>query len=96
MEQKIQLTHPQKKKAPSIDKEKYDAIRSSLVGCLKRNGKSTHAEIMHEVGNDFKTQNVKFQGSLQWYVEWVKLNLEAKHIVKRIPRTSPQQYALMK
>ena len=38
----------------------------------------------------------RFDGSISWYVTTVKLDLEARHVVERIPGTSPQQLRLEK
>jgi hypothetical protein len=96
VEKKIQLKHPDGKKAPSIATDTYDAICKSLIGCLTRKKKATYAAMVREVGADFKISKTKFRGSLQWYVEWVRLDLEAKGTLKKIPKTSPQQFTLSK
>jgi uncharacterized protein DUF6958 len=36
-----------------------------------------------------------FQGSIEWYVEVVKLDLEARKLIERIPNTKPQLYKLI-
>ena len=35
-----------------------------------------------------------FDGSISWYVTTVKLDLEAKGMIERIPKVSPQQLRL--
>jgi hypothetical protein len=35
-----------------------------------------------------------FDGSIAWYVTTVKLDLEARHIIERVPNSSPQQLRL--
>jgi hypothetical protein len=37
-----------------------------------------------------------FQGSIEWYVEVVKLDLEARKLIERIPNTKPQLYKLIR
>jgi len=39
---------------------------------------------------------IKFKNSIGWYVESVKLDMEAGKIIERIPRTSPQKYSIKK
>jgi hypothetical protein len=84
MDQKIQLIHPAGKKAVSIDKGKYDVLKKAIINYLKTNGKSTHAEILQAIAEDFKKNKTKFEGSVEWHLEWVKLDLEARNEIKRI------------
>ncbi len=91
MEQKIQLKHPEGKKAISINKSKYDMLKKAILNQLKK-GESTHAELLDSINLNFKENKIKFEGSLEWYVEWVKLDLEANKFIERISKTSPQKY----
>lgn len=86
MGQKIQLKHPLGKKAVSMDKLKYDILKKAFLNQLKKRGKA--------IAEDFKSNNIKFEGSIQWHVEWVKLDLEAKKEILRVPKTSPQKYEI--
>ena len=92
MDQKIQLIHPDGKKAVSIGKEKYDLLRKGVIDSLKSNGKSTHAEILHAITEDFKKDKIKFEGSINWHLEWVKLDLEARKEIKRIKDQSTVRF----
>jgi hypothetical protein len=92
MEEKIQLKHPQGKKAVRISKERYDLLKSLLVTYLRSKGEATLGEISTAIKSNLKTRRIHFEGSLAWYLEWVKLDLEARKIISRIPGTSPQQY----
>ncbi len=83
MDQKIQLKHPADKKAVSIDKGKYNVLREAILRYLKTNGESTHAEISQSISEDFNKDKIKFEGSIAWYIEWVKLDLEAGKEIKR-------------
>lgn len=78
MDQKIQLLHPAGKKAVSIHKEKYDLLKNSIINSLKISGESTFAEMLQYTDDDFKKNQIKFEGSLGWYLEWVKLDLELR------------------
>ena len=49
-----------------------------------------------QVISSLKDKKIIFDGSLNWYLEWVKLELEASQIITRVPKTSPQKYALTK
>lgn len=94
MELKIQLKHPLGKKAVSMDKFKYDILKKAFLNQLKKRGKATHTEVWKAIAEDFKSNNIKFEGSIQWHVEWVKLDLEARKEIFRVTKTSPQKYAI--
>lgn len=84
MDHKIQLIHPAGKKAVSIDKDKYSVLRKAIINSLNKNGESSHSEILNSITEDFKKENIRFEGSLDWYLEWVKLDLEARKEIKRV------------
>ena len=95
MEQKIQLKHPAGKKAISMDKGKYDAMRKAILNLLKTKGESTHTQMLKPITEDLKSNNIKFEGSVEWHLEWVKLDLEASKKIMRIGDGSPVKFALV-
>jgi hypothetical protein len=96
MEQILQLKHPSGKKAARMNKGKYDLLRKVLLNCLKTKGESSHADILQAIIKDFKKNKTKFEGSVEWHMEWVKLDQEARKIIKRIGGESPVKFALVK
>lgn len=94
-EHKIQLKHPQGKKAVSISKDKYELLTTETVKYLIEKKDGTFSEISKTNTQNLKDKEVKFDGSLNWYLEWVKLDLEARQIITRVPKTSPQKYSLI-
>ncbi|MEO6347531.1 MAG: hypothetical protein ABIO60_06435 [Aquaticitalea sp.] len=96
MELKIQLQHPQGKKAVSISKEKYELLQKLILDFFSVQKEGSFTEIANAITLNFKENNLKFQGSLKWYLEWVKLDLEARGILNRLPGTMPQKYILNK
>lgn len=94
MDHKIQLKHPTGKKAISMDKEKYVVIEKSLLICLKGKAEVTHKEILNTITEDFKKNKIKFDGSIGWHMEWVKLDLEARKKITRIADTTPIKFKL--
>lgn len=93
-EQKIQLKHPQGKKAVSISEDKYELLKAEIVKYLTEKTDGTFSDISKTITQNFKDEEIKFDGSLNWYLEWVKLDLEARQIIARVPKTSPQKYTL--
>ena len=95
MQQKIQLLHPQGKKAISMDELKYDMLKKSLIKSLKAEKELAHKKIFQMIVKDLETNRIKFDGSVEWYLEWVKLDLEARKVIKRSIGKSGTIYSLV-
>jgi hypothetical protein len=93
MGEKIQLLHPHGKKLARIDKDKYDLIRKAILKALKK-GPLQHAAMLETILADFKKGKVKFEGAVEWYMEGVKLDLEATKVILRTPDKPPYQWLL--
>jgi hypothetical protein len=95
METKIQLKHPAGKKAVSMDKGKYDVLKKAILNCLTKNGALTHTEMLNAITENFEKNKTKFEGSIGWHMEWIKLDIEARKMIRRVPNTSPQEYVIV-
>ena len=89
-ELKILTRYHKGKSGRNISKEKYNILKNLIIKSLKTNN-LTFTEIMNTIKKDLKG---KFKGSFPWYLETVKLDLEARKIIERIPKTKPQSYKL--
>lgn len=87
-EESFLTRHPEGKRGVSIGKAKYGAIREAIMECLKFN-ELTYTELSKAVEEKLRG---RFEGSVRWYVEVVKLDLEARGVIERIPETKPQLY----
>ena len=96
MEAKIQLKHPAGKTAIRMDKGKYDSLKKVLLNRLITKGESTHTEILQTITEEFKKNKIKFEGSVEWHLEWVKLDLEARKEIKRVGNKSPIKFVINK
>ena len=94
MESRIQLKHPAGKKAVSMDQQKYTIIEKALMNCLRAGGEATHTEILKSLTEEFKKNNTNFEGSVEWHLEWVKLDLEARNKIKRIVDQSQIRFTI--
>jgi len=94
MSEKIQLIHPAGKKAISMDQEKYDLLKKYILRRLASGIASTQSEILNFIKQELVIEKLKFQGSLEWHLEWVKLDLEARKEIRRIGDKSPQKYSI--
>ena len=93
METKIQLSHPAGKHAFKIDAGKYEVMSHAIIHSLKKEA-LTHKDMLDAINAYFKKSKIKFEGSVEWYMEGVKLDLEAKKIVTRIKESSKLKFQL--
>jgi len=91
MGEKIMTRHPEGKQGVNLDKQKYEQIRSAILATLSEEGgmrfKDLAPAVEKRVGPDF-------DGSIPWYVTTIKLDLEARGLIVRVPKTSPQRLRL--
>lgn len=88
---KIQTLHPDADKTNKlISLEKYEVIRSAILGILQQ-GPVNHTELMQAIYQRVKGH---FLGNAHWYGETVKLDLEARHLIQR-SKTKPPLYSLV-
>ena len=92
MKDTIHTLHPQKKQGVKISKEKYEIIRKAILCVLQAEKEITFMNLSRAVE---KQVNGNFEGSVTWYVTTVKLDLEARGQVKRVPNSRPQLVKLV-
>jgi hypothetical protein len=91
---KIQLIHPEGKKAISMDRKKYNALRELLLYNLQTKGNASFKEMLAGTENQLKQRKIKLEGKLEWNLFWVSLDLEARKEINRDKSVSPHQYRL--
>jgi hypothetical protein len=87
MKDKIRTLHPEKKQGVNISREKYEMIRKAILCVLQQKKEITFMNLSRAVE---KEVNGNFDGSVTWYVTTVKLDMEARGEVKRVPNSRPQ------
>ena len=87
-EDRIMTLHPSGKAGVNILKTKYDQIASCMLSIIKSAGEITYQDLNDQIVDQLEG---KFEGKIPWYVVTVKLDLEARGIIERIPKTSPHQ-----
>jgi len=80
MDEKILTLHPEGKRGVNISKAKYDAMRATILQVLRK-GERTHDELTTAVERSLAG---KFEGSIPWYMECTKLDLEARRVIERV------------
>lgn len=91
-EEKIMTLHPQGKQGVNISKAKYDQVSEvvlKVIGSEQPISFTDMADISKGILID-----AKFDGKPMWYITTVKLDLEARKLIARIPKTSPHQLKL--
>jgi hypothetical protein len=93
MKEMIRTLHPQKKQGVNISKEKYDVIRTAILATLRLHKEIPFMKLSRAVEKEVRGN---FEGSVMWYVTTVKLDLEARGDVHRVPNSRPQVVKLGK
>ena len=93
MKDMVRTLHPEKKQGVNISKEKYEIIRKAMMVILRAQKEISFMNLSRAVE---KEVNGKFEGSVMWYVTTVKLDLEARGTLKRVPNSRPQLVRLIK
>jgi hypothetical protein len=79
-EAKIQTLHPDNDKQNKIiSVEKYEIIKAAIMQILQHQS-LTHTQLMQTLHDKV---HATFSGNAHWYGETVKLDLEAREIIKR-------------
>ena len=94
MEPKIELKHPEGKKAISMESGKYNTLKLAVIECLKSKPELTHKELKQAVAGYLEKNKIQFSGSVPWHLEWVKLDMEARKEIKRVTDKSLVKYTL--
>jgi hypothetical protein len=89
----MQTRHPQPgKSAPRISRVKYDAIRDAILRAVPRHDDGIAFQDLHARVEQMLPRRVKERlGSVPWYTVTVKLDLEARRILERVPGARPQR-----
>ena len=93
MKDTIRTLHPEKKQGVKISKEKYEIIRKAILSTLTEKKEISFKNLSRAVE---KEVNGTFDGSVMLYVTTVKLDLEARGEIKRVPNSRPQLVKLAK
>lgn len=87
-EEKILTLHPEEgKQGVNISRTKYEMIRQAILDAVRSQGTITFQGLVSLV--DYNLRN-RFEGSIPWYVTTVKLDLEARGEIERIPGSGEQ------
>lgn len=92
-EEKILTLHPQGKHGVNILKRKYIVLKNFILKTIRQRKEITFEELC-DLAEDELTNS--FDGKVLWYLVTVKLDLEARGLIERIPKTSPHKLRIKK
>ncbi len=92
-ETKIMTLHPNGKQGVNILLRRYEVIKDFILSKLNE-----HSEISFDELTDLAVKELSesFDGKVVWYMVTVKLDLEARKLIERVPKTSPHKLRLVK
>ena len=89
---KFQMIHPDGKPAPRIDKAKYEMVREALLKIIPQNEEGVpFTTLADRVAESLTREQLSKLGSIGWYTTGVKLDLEARGEIERVPGSKPQR-----
>jgi hypothetical protein len=92
VEEKILTLHPEEgKQGVNISLSKYEMIRQAILDAIRSQGTITFKGLVSLI--DYNLRN-RFEGSITWYVTTVKLDLEARGEIERVPGPGEQKLSL--
>ena len=92
MNDRIMTLHPESDKVGvNIETQKYNQMKDTIISALEEKGELSFGELTQATKQELKG---KFDGSIGWYTTTVKLDLEARNVIKCDRSQSPQKIAL--
>ncbi len=97
-DERVRCDNPDRgKKAIRIARWKYDAVSQAILAILAmdRSGVAFR-ELSGRVRSRLESHELERMGSVSWYTTVVKLDLEAKGRIRRVPGSRPQLLQLVR
>lgn len=92
-EDKVLCETPTPGKQPTrIDRWKYDLVRSAILDVVPTDDKGLEFNRLPElVERQLGSDDLRRLGSVSWYTTTVKLDMEVKGEIERVPGSTPQR-----
>ncbi len=89
---KFQTIHPEAgKQGTKIDVAKYEAMKAALLAVVPATGDGVRFMDLGEAVEPHLPAELFANASISWYVVTVKLDLEARGLIERVPGARPQR-----
>lgn len=92
-DEKILTWHPEGKQGVNLSRARYEQVRAAILDVLAVRSEVDFRELSHLVATSLTG---RFDGKVTWYVVTVKLDLEARGLIERVPGARPQRLRLAK
>ncbi len=89
---RIMTLHPQGKQGVNMEREKYGAVRRAILEAIHAAGELPFAALAGAVEQRLPPG---FDGSVGWYTTTVKLDLEARGLIERLPGRGAQRLRIV-
>ncbi len=95
-EERVLVQTPTPGKQPTqIDKWKYDLVREAILSVVPADTKGVEfSQLSQQVEAQLSSEDLERLGSVSWYTTTVKLDMEVKGELVRIPGSKPQRLRL--
>lgn len=80
------------KKGMNIDRAKYEPIHDAILAILNEKKVIAFKDLPKTVLSKLKG---RFDGNISWYTTTVKLDMERRKIIERVPGVTPQVLRIM-
>lgn len=91
MNERIMTLHPTGKRGARITQARYDAVAQAIIESVAAAGVLPLKDLAAQVAARLLAD---FDGAVGRYTTTVKLDLEARGVIERVPGTSPQRICL--
>lgn len=88
---KILTLHPGGKQGVRIDRAKYDEMKRAILKVVGRGKQGVAFADLSRLVKPHLSKPVYGGASVSWYCVTVKLDLEARGVLERVPKASPQR-----
>ena len=88
---RILTRHPEGKQGVNISRDKYGAMKAAILRCVRSRREVPLQVVREDVESELQG---RFEGSVSWYSTTVKLDLEARGILQRVPGERTQRIKL--
>ena len=96
--EKVVVETPTPGKQPTrIDRWKYDLVRDAILSVVPAGDNGIEfSELAQLVESHLSREDLERLGSVSWYTTTVKLDMEVKGEIERVPGSKPQRLIIAK